>query len=134
DAGTATRSPTAGIGRRASRTSTSPDSQNLPAMATVALAGSFARLASSGVYTAPYAVGRMLSAIPPSTATYVRTPSITLTHPTRYSAIPAGPAIERPGSMVSVGGPTPRSAAASQTVAAIACVTSEGGIGASESV
>ena len=42
----------------------------------------------------------MLSPMPPSTAAYVRTPGISLMLPTVYSATPAGPTTDRPGSTV----------------------------------
>src|SRR5579859_1774341 len=135
DPGTATTSPTRGRGMVASLTSTSPVSQYLPAIATVAAESSRARLASIGQYSAPYAVGRMLSAMPPSMATYVRTPAISLTDPTVYSATPAGPTIDRPGSTVSLGrAENPWRRAASHTPSPIARVTSAGSIGWSAAV
>ena len=65
--------------------------------------------------------------MPPSTATYVRTPGISLIVPTRYSVRPAGATIERPGSVMSRGRErTPASASAlshaSRTVALYAAI------------
>ena len=45
----------------------------------------------------------MLSPMPPSTATKVRTPGISLTAPTVYTDTPAGPEMALPGSMISFG-------------------------------
>ena len=45
----------------------------------------------------------MLSAMPPSTATYVRTPGISLRAPTLYRATPARATSDRPGSTTSRG-------------------------------
>ena len=55
------------------------------------------------MYSAPYSAVRMLSLMPPSTETYVRSPSSGLTVPTSYTVTPPGPAIVRPGSTVSRG-------------------------------
>ena len=51
----------------------------------------------------------MLSPMPPSSDTYLRTVGIVLIAPTVYSATPARPTMERPGSTISFGSPNPKS-------------------------
>ena len=81
-----------------SQMSMSPLSQHLPAMDTVSSGFSFARFASGASYFDSYSAGRGLSVIPPSTATYLRTPGISLLVPTVYRVVPASPTMLRPGS------------------------------------
>ena len=51
-----------------------------------------------------------LSVIPPSTATYLRTPGISLLVPTVYRVVPASPTMLRPGSTQISGSSEPRPA------------------------
>src|SRR5690606_24928442 len=100
----ATRSPAArSSGNHTSRTTMSPLSQCLPTSLLSMGDASDDLLASTAVYSAPYRAVRRLSLMPPSTDTYVRMPSTSLTVPTSYRVMPPGPTIARPGSTVSRG-------------------------------
>src|SRR5215831_14369350 len=133
-AGTSSTSPGATGGSGASVTSTSVDSQYLPATVTRPSAGASGSDASSTSYRAPYSLGRMLSPIPPSIATYRRTPGMSLIAPTVYSATPAGPAMERPGSTTSSGACSPRRAAPASSAASSVSTNSRGDGGSSSRV
>src|ERR1700760_553426 len=98
--GTARRSPgCTSAGRNSSFTTMSPDSQCFPTTRASIGSARDARPATVALYDASYSAVRMLSLIPPSTLTYVRMPSTSLTVPTSYSVNTAGPTIARPGSI-----------------------------------
>ena len=89
------------------------------------------------MYLASYSAVRILSLIPPSTLTYVRTPppnGMSLIVPTSYRVTVPGPAIARPGSTVSRGRRSPASRQALSTVPAAICAIAAGSAGRSPAV
>src|SRR5690606_28943076 len=122
-AGTASRSPRSmSMGSMTSRTTMSPDSQCLPTTREGTAVARDSRDAMLAVYSAPYVMVRMLSLMPPSTATYsLLAPSSSgtlLVTPTVYSVMPAGPAMARPGSIEIRGQEPPVLSSAAATASA----------------